>query len=242
MGSLLCVGRQGWFLGGHAVREGINCSVSAVRDPDDPFYYSSCPWNGLQMGLQSVPLNSERLGGLDIASPRPRPAREYLRRLVAAGSVSADTFWCYYWPSSLNSTRRTFPIHFPFENILGPCTQIVHTLLPNGTLIIPTPNRNGFPVTRFLPGTRPHARIWPALWFPRVLLVLEDPRGISGPGMGRESKGSAFPGQSDVSDQNAGRRDNLQTPPAPRTRFGVRRPRGENPEGPPVPARHVAKS
>ena len=42
-------------------------------------------------------------------------------------------------------------------------------------------------------------------------LVLEDPRGISGPGTDQESKGSTSPGQSDVSDQNAGRRDNLQT-------------------------------
>jgi hypothetical protein len=58
---------------------------------------------------------------------------------------------------------------------------------------------------------RPRARIWSALWFPRVLLVLEDPRGISGPGTDQESKGSTSPGQSDVSDQNAGRRDNLQT-------------------------------
>ena len=55
------------------------------------------------------------------------------------------------------------------------------------------------------------ARIWPPLWFPRVLLVLEDPRGISGPGTDQQSKGSASLGQGDVSDRNAGRRDNLQT-------------------------------
>jgi|ERR1035437_3545112 hypothetical protein len=55
------------------------------------------------------------------------------------------------------------------------------------------------------------ARIWPALWFPRVLLVLNYPRGIVGGETGPETKGSTFPGQSDVSDQNAGRRDNLQT-------------------------------
>src|ERR1035441_1167208 len=75
----------------------------------------------------------------------------------------------------------------------------------------PTPNRNGFPVTGFLSGTRPRARIWPALWFPRVLLALEYPRGISGPGTDQESKGSASLGQGDVSDPNVGRRDGTRT-------------------------------
>ena len=149
---------------------------SALRDSDDLLCDSLCTRNGLQMGLQSVPLNSERLGGLDIASPRPRPAREYLRRLVAAGSVSADTFWCYYWQSSLNSTRRTFPIHPPFENILGPCTQIVHTLLPNGTPLIPTPCPH--PFQSEFPAPHPHKKA--PCGFSVLPLRLDEPRGLRG--------------------------------------------------------------
>jgi hypothetical protein len=39
----------------------------------------------------------------------------------------------------------------------------------------------------------------------QIYLVLGALTGISGPGMGRECKGSTFPAQSDVSDQIAGK-------------------------------------
>src|ERR1035438_3123278 len=65
------------------------------------------------------------------------------------------------------------------------------------------------------------------------------PAGISGPGMGRERKGGTFPSQSDVSDQNAGRRDNLQASAGTLTRLGVRRLRDDNPVGPPTAARYA---
>src|ERR1035437_5604174 len=122
---------------------------------------------------------------------------------VPVGCVNSEE------PVMIHDTRRNYFLIVIRSNKQG--TQIIHTSLASGRPYPPTPNRNGFPVTRFLPGTRCRAGIWPALWFPRVLLVLEDPRGISGPGTDQESKGSAFPGQSDVWDQNAGRRDNLQT-------------------------------
>ena len=59
-------------------------------------------------------LNSECLGGLDIASEvEMRTVAPSL--FIAADSVSADTtpakaFWCHYWPVSVNSNRRTFPL------------------------------------------------------------------------------------------------------------------------------------
>ena len=46
---------------------------------------------------------------------------------------------------------------------------------------------------------------------PGLPLALDYPRGIVGAETGPETKGSTFPSQSDVSDRNAGRRDNLQT-------------------------------
>jgi hypothetical protein len=73
-------------------------------------------------------------------------------------------------------------------------------------------------------------------------LALDYPRGIVGAETGPETNESTFPGQSDVSDQNASRRDNLQASAGTRTRLGVRRLRDENPVGPPTAARYAAKS
>jgi len=66
---------------------------------------------------------------------------------------------------------------------------------------------------------------------------------LRGAGTGPGSKGNPAPGQSDVSDQIAGRlHRRSNTKPALWKCFGVRRPWTENPVGAPMPSQYAAKS
>ena len=76
-------------------------------------------------------------------------------------------------------------------------------------IITPSGRIPGTPILMSRPRHRQEGG--PPCDFTGLPVRLDYPRGISGPGPDQESKGSPFPSQSDVSDQNAGRRDNLQT-------------------------------
>src|ERR1017187_7652429 len=118
---------------------------------------------------------------------------------------------------------------------------IIHTSLANRTHIITPPERiPGTPILMSRPRHRQEGG--PPCDFTGLPVRLDYPRGSRGPGIGRERKGSTFLGRSDMSDQNASRRDNLQASAGTRTRLGVRRLRDENPVGPPTAARYAAKS
>ena len=175
------------------------------------------------MGLRGVPLNSEHLGGLDIAV-RPRCAREHLLCLSRqAGSplTLGKAFWFHHWPAFLKLELSYLPDTVPVGNVLDPSTQIVYIPAVSRTSIISTPFQNEFPAS---PSPSQGATVQvcgPPCNSSGLPLALDCPRGIVGAETGPETKGSTFPSQSDVSDRNAGRRDNLQTSANTRTFLGV---------------------
>jgi hypothetical protein len=244
MGALFRVRQQGGFLAGHVVREEITRSVVPSATLTIRFAIRFVRGMCVQMGLRGVPLNSEHLGGLDIAV-RPRCAREHLlclSRQAGSPPTPGKAFWFHHWPAFLKLELSYLPDTVPVGNVLDPSTQIVHIPAVSRTSIIPTPFQNEFPAS---PSPSRGATVQVCglpCDFPGLPLVLDYPRGSRGPGIGRERKGSTFLGRSDMSDQNASRRDNLQASAGTRTRLGVRRLRDENPVGPPTAARYAAKS
>src|SRR5450756_247062 len=101
------------------------------------------------MGLRGVPLNSEHLGGLDIAV-RPRCAREHLlclSRQAGSPPTLGKAFWFHHWPAFLKLELSYLPDTVPVGNVLDPSTQIVHIPAVSRTSIISTPFQNEFPAS-----------------------------------------------------------------------------------------------